>query len=344
VPPAADVGAALARAHLDAAFALGERARGRTSPNPFVGCRLVGADGVVVGEGWTQPPPGPHAEVVALAAAGAAAAGATAYVTLEPCDHTGRTPPCSRALAGAGVARVVAALADPHPAAGGGAATLRAAGVEVVLDADAERARGVHEVFLHGLATGRPFVVAKAAASMDGYLADAGGRSRWLTGVGTRRLAHRLRAEVDAVVVGSGTALADDPALTVRLDGYDGPQPLRVVLDRRGRLRDADLRLLRPGPVETVVLDAPDPAAALAELWHLGVRSALVEGGAGVLGAFVAADLVDRYELHLAGVLLGAGLPVLDAAFTLGTAPRLRPVAAALSDDDVVVTAYPHRP
>ena len=191
------------QAMLDRAFDLGEQGRGLTSPNPFVGCVIVN-EGAVVGEGRTEPPPGAHAEVVALRAAGAAATGATAYVTLEPCNHTGRTPPCSAALIEAGVSRVVVALSDPNPAAAGGAAALRSAGVKVVTDAAADRARQQHEVFLHTTATQRPFVIAKTASSLDGYVADRAGdvqvdhRTRG-AGAGTspscrgRRRHHRQR-------------------------------------------------------------------------------------------------------------------------------------------------------
>ncbi len=324
------------------AFELAERAVGRVSPNPAVGCVVV-AGGQVVGEGWTQPPGGAHAEAMALRIAGAAALGSTAYVTLEPCDHTGRTPPCSRALIDAGVTRVVVALADPNPLAAGGTQRLRAAGVEVQADVAVARARRQNEVFLHGLATGRPFVITKTASSLDGFIADRDGTSRWITGPQARARGHQVRAVVDAILVGSGTALADDPSLTVRLPDHDGPQPLRVVLDRRGRLADADLALLRDGVAPTLVLDLPDPAAVLDHLWERGVRSVLVEGGAGVVGAFIGAGLVDRYEIHLGAVLLGRGLPAIDAAFTLGSAPRLEIAAAELCGADVVVTAYPRR-
>lgn len=329
------------RTLLDRAFALAEHGRGRVSPNPFVGCVLADADGTVVGEGWTQPPGGPHAEAMALAQAGDRAAGTTAYVTLEPCNHTGRTGPCAAALVDAGVARVVHALADPDPVAGGGGSTLREAGVAVVGDAAPARARRQHEVFLHTVATGRPFVVWKVAMSLDGRTADHEGRSQWISGPAVRRRTHALRAEVDAVMVGSTTALVDDPQLTVRLDGWDGPQPLRVVLDRRGRLRGADLRLLHDDAAPTMVLEEADPKAVLATLWDHGVRSVLLEGGAGVAGAFVAARLIDRYELHLGNVLLGEGLGALALPVSLADARRLRLASTHLCGDDVVVTAYP---
>lgn len=327
--------------HLARAFDLAERARGRVSPNPFVGCVIAQGDDVV-GEGWTRPPGGSHAEVVALAAAADRAAGATAYVTLEPCDHTGRTPPCSQALIDAGVARVVVALTDPNPLAAGGAGRLQAAGVTVVTDAEPARASRQNEVFLHGLVHARPFVIAKIASSADGFTADHRGRSQWITGPAARARGHALRAEVDAVLVGSGTALADDPRLAVRTGDWDGPQPRRVVLDRRGRTRGADLHLVRDA--DTLVLDEPTPDAVLRRLWAEGVRSVLVEGGAGVIGAFTAAGLVDRFELHLAGLLLGSGLSAVTGAFDLDSAPRLELVSARLCDDDVVVTGYPRRP
>ena len=329
---------------LDHAFVLAEHGRGRTCPNPFVGCVIADADGTMVGEGWTQPAGGSHAEVVALAMAGDRARGGTAWVTLEPCNHHGRTPPCSQALLDAGIARLVYALSDPNPVAIGGGTMLAEAGVEVVPDAAVDRARQQHEIFLHGIATGRPFVILKTATSLDGRIADHTGTSQWITGPATRARGHELRREVDAVLVGSATALADDPSLTVRLPGWDGPQPRRVVLDRRGRTEGADLKLFTDGLAPTTVLDSPDPGAALATLWELGVHSVLVEGGAGVAGAFVAAGLVDRYVLHLGNVLLGEGLGALSTRVALPDAPRLRLVSAELSGDDVVLTAYPRTP
>ena len=317
------------------ALALAERGRFTVSPNPLVGCVLV-RDGEAVGEGWHERAGGPHAEVAALRAAGSCAEGATAYVTLEPCAHTGRTGPCTDALVEAGVTRVVAAVADPHPLALGGAARLRAAGVDVRTGVCEGEARRQNEVFFRGVTTGRPFVVLKLATSLDGRIAAADGTSQWLTGPATRLRAHTLRAEADAVVIGSGTALADDPQLTVRLPGYDGPQPLRVVLDRRGRVpRDA-----RAG----LILDEPDPKAVLAALWERGIRSVLVEGGAQVGGAFVAARLVDKIVVHVAPVRLGGdGLPALvgDGVRTLRGAPRLRLDGVERIGADVMLTLYP---
>ena len=322
------------------AIVLAEHGRTTVSPNPLVGC-VIARDGEIVGEGFHARAGGPHAEVVALRAAGEVAAGATAYVTLEPCAHSGRTPPCTQALLAAGVSRVVVALQDPHPVAGGGADLLRAAGVRVDLGCCEEEARLQNAVFLHGLATSRPFVVIKAAASLDGRIAAADGTSQWLTGEQTRRRAHELRAAADAVIVGSQTVLDDDPSLTVRMPGYDGPPPLRVVLDRRGRVREG-----------LQVLDAAAPTLLhrggldelLAVLWERGVRSALVEGGASVIAAFLRAGLVDRLVLHVAPVLLGArGRPLVagDWPATLAAAARWRVHDVEQVGDDVLLTYTP---
>lgn len=359
------------RAAMDHALALAERARGRVSPNPPVGCVIV-ADGSLVGQGWTQPPPGGHAEAVAVAEAGDAARGGTAYVTLEPCGHTGRTPPCVDALTGAGVARVVYAAPDPSPLARGGAARLREAGVDVVHDATAmpvaTRQLAAH---LHAVRAGRPLVVIKLAVSLDGRVAAADGTSQWLTGTGARERAHRARAQADAVMVGVGTALADDPQLTVRLPGWDGPQPLRVVCDGNARTppsaaladtahaatlvvvrADADparCDALRRAGVDVVVIDArrdegEDLRTLLDLLMARDVREVLVEGGATLAGAMVGAGLVDRLEVHLAATLLGDhGLPALRGlpVASVDEAPRFALDEIERVDDDVVLTYVP---
>lgn len=350
------------------ALALAERGRHTVSPNPLVGCVLV-RGGALVGQGWHQRAGGPHAEAVALAEAAEAANGATAYVTLEPCAHTGRTAPCADALIAAGVVRVVAALADPNPLAQGGAERLRAAGIAVDFGVGEQEARAQNEVFLHWVRTGRPFVSVKSALSVDGRIAAADGTSQWLTGPEARAAAHALRAECDAVVVGSGTVLADDPVLTVRLPGYDGPQPLRVVLDGRARTT-ADRRVLdsaaptlvavstdaEPGAVDklreagadVVVLaggaSGVDLTALLGELAARDVRSVLVEGGAAVASSFLSAGLWDRLVVHVAGVLLGEGArPFLtgDGIGTLADAPRLRLGDVRAAGDDVLLTYRP---
>ncbi len=327
-------------AYMGRALALAERGRRTVSPNPLVGCVIV-ADATIVGEGHHARAGQPHAEVVALRAAGARAAGATAYVTLEPCDHRGRTGPCTEALLAAGVARVVAAIRDPFPAAAGGAEHLRTAGVTVDLGVCGDAARRQNEVFLTAVATGRPFVVVKAAVSLDGRTAAADGSSRWLTGAAARERAHALRAEADAVVVGSGTVLADDPALTCRLPDYDGPQPLRVVLDRRGRVGPS--ARVRDAAAPTLV-HRGDLDTLLPALWSRDVRSVLVEGGPHAAGAFLRAGLCDKLVVHVAPVLLGErGLPLVagDWPATLAAAPRLRLDAAEPLGDDTVLTLYP---
>lgn len=323
------------------ALALAGRGRFTASPNPLVGCVLV-RDGVLVGEGWHERAGAAHAEAVALAAAGERARGATAYCTLEPCRHHGRTAPCTEALIAARVARVVAATADPHPDAGGGTEELRRAGIAVELGCGEAEARQQNEVFFHGVASRRPFVIAKAAISLDGRIAAADGSSQWLTGPEARARSHALRAEVDAVVVGSGTFLADRPRLTVRLAGYEGPQPLRVVLDRRGRVRPPDAD--DGGGAWLVHRDGLDEL--LRRLWDAQARAVLVEGGATLLGALASMGLIDKWVLHLAGVLLGErGLPLVTwrGPETLADARRLRLVAAEELGGDAVLTAYPEK-
>jgi diaminohydroxyphosphoribosylaminopyrimidine deaminase/5-amino-6-(5-phosphoribosylamino)uracil reductase len=294
---------ALARAR-----ALGESVLGTTSPNPAVGAVVLAADGTPVGEGATAPPGGPHAEVTALARAGERARGGTAVVTLEPCAHTGRTGPCADALLAAGVARVVVAVPEPTELAGGGAERLRAAGVDVEIGVEqAEAEAGALAGWLTGVREHRPFVVWKAAATLDGRVAAADGTSRWITGEAARAAVHRLRAGCDAVVVGSGTALVDDPQLTVRdpQGRVSGRQPLRVVVDRRGRLPSSARVLDDAAP--TLVSRAGTPAQLLAELFDRDVRRVLVEGGPTLAAAFLRDGLVDEALVHLAPTLLGAG-------------------------------------
>jgi diaminohydroxyphosphoribosylaminopyrimidine deaminase/5-amino-6-(5-phosphoribosylamino)uracil reductase len=287
---------------------LGESVLGTTSPNPAVGAVILGADGTPVGEGATSAPGGPHAEVAALAQAGDRARGGTAVVTLEPCAHTGRTGPCAEALIEAGVARVVVAVPEPTSLAGGGAARLRAAGVDVALGIEqAEAEAGALASWLTGVREHRPYVIWKVAATLDGRVAAPDGSSRWITGPGARAAVHRLRATCDAVVVGSGTALADDPQLTVRdEEGRNVErQPLRVVVDRRDRV-PATARV-HDDAAPTVVSHAGDPAALLAELFDRDVRRVLLEGGPTLAAAFLRESVVDEAVIHLAPKLLGAG-------------------------------------
>ncbi|TWH72536.1 diaminohydroxyphosphoribosylaminopyrimidine deaminase /5-amino-6-(5-phosphoribosylamino)uracil reductase [Modestobacter roseus] len=325
---------------------LGLRVLGTTSPNPAVGAVVLDASGAVVGEGATSPPGGPHAEVHALAQAGERARGGTAVVTLEPCAHTGRTGPCADALIAAGVARVVVAVPEPTQLAGGGAARLRAAGVDVELGAEqVAAAEGALAGWLTGVQEHRPYVVWKVATTLDGRVAAADGTSRWITGPDARAEVHRLRAGCDAVVVGSGTALADDPQLTVRdAAGADVPrQPLRVVLDRRGRV-PATARV-HDGAAPTFISAAATPAALLAELFDRDVRRVLLEGGPTLAAAFLAAGLVDEAVVHLAPQLLGAGAAMVgDLGIpTMAAALHLRVVDVTLLGGDVQLRLRPAR-
>jgi diaminohydroxyphosphoribosylaminopyrimidine deaminase/5-amino-6-(5-phosphoribosylamino)uracil reductase len=346
------------------ALALAERGWGQTAPNPMVGAVVV-RDGVAVGEGWHTHFGESHAEVEALRSAGERARGATMYVTLEPCNHHGNTPPCTDAILGAGIRRVVAAAADPNPVARGGADRLRAEGVEVVLGVEEAAARELNAVFFHALASDRPFLRLKLALSLDGALADATRAPGWLSGPEARTEVHRLRAGSDAVAVGIGTALADDPLLTVR--GFAPPRvaPTRIVFDTSARLPLTSklVRSAREAPV-LVVCWAPDPTHAAAlehagvELLHAaslphalralrarGVRSMLVEGGAGLASALLQEAQIDRLIIFRAPILLGGeslnafgGMPPV----TIDAAPRWRIVhSRRFGDDEMTVYTPP---
>jgi diaminohydroxyphosphoribosylaminopyrimidine deaminase/5-amino-6-(5-phosphoribosylamino)uracil reductase len=324
------------------AIELSAEGLGTTSPNPVVGAVILDRDGEVVGEGFHERAGGPHAEVVALGRAGARARGGTAVVTLEPCRTTGRTPPCVDALCKAGVSRVRYAVADPT-SAGGGAQELAESGLDVVGGVLTEAAARVNEAWLHAVRRGRPFVVWKSATTLDGRVAAADGSSRWITGPEARADVHRLRARLDAVLVGSGTALIDDPQLTVRDDEgrIAGRQPLRVVLDRRGRVPVT--ARVRDAAAPSLVVHEPEPAAALAVLFDRGVRSVLLEGGPQLTAAFLAAGLVDKAVCYIAPALLGEG-PGAVAPFGVGSieaAVRLRIDEVELVGGDLKLTAYP---
>jgi diaminohydroxyphosphoribosylaminopyrimidine deaminase/5-amino-6-(5-phosphoribosylamino)uracil reductase len=330
------------------AVGLSASGAGATYPNPSVGCVVLSADGEIVGEGRTADGGRPHAETVALAAAGERARGGTALVTLEPCAHTGGTPPCVEALVAAGVARVVVAVRDPHALAAGGAAALRAAGVDVEIGLLADEARHAQRAWLHGIATGRPYVTWKYAATLDGRTAAADGTSRWITGPEARADVHRLRATADTIMAGIGTVLADDPALTVRHpDGeLAARQPLRVVVDSRGRT-PAGARV-RDDAAPTLVVTADpgervDLAALLTRLYSDGRRHVFVEGGATLAGALVAAGLVDEVVAYVAPALLGAGTTALEGAgiTTIDQALRLEVADVVRVGTDVRITARP---
>ncbi|MBB5791393.1 diaminohydroxyphosphoribosylaminopyrimidine deaminase/5-amino-6-(5-phosphoribosylamino)uracil reductase [Jiangella mangrovi] len=333
-----------------------------TPPNPDVGCVILDATGATVGEGWHEHAGGPHAEVNALAQAGERARGGTAVVTLEPCDHTGRTGPCTHALLEAGIARVVVAVADPNPVAAGGAATLRAHGVDVEAGVLEDEASTANARWLTPFRTHRPFVVWKFAATLDGRSAAADGSSRWITGPEARADVHRLRAAVDTVVAGSGTVLADDPQLTARLDPSDAgpadagpagerPQPLRVVVDSRGRT-PATARVHDDQAATWIATAAevgatPDGRVDLAKLlnalYEQGRRYVLLEGGPTLAGAFWQAGLVDRVVGYVAPALLGAGPAALhDAGVgTIADTIRLDVTDVRTVGPDLRITATP---
>jgi len=334
------------RRFLAQALALAALAEGSTRPNPRVGCVLV-RDGVVVGRGYHPAPGQPHAEAMAVADAGARAAGATLYVNLEPCDHHGRTPPCTEALIRAGVRRVVASIQDPNPLVDGrGFERLRAAGLEVVVGPLESEARALNEPFLYWHRHIMPLVTIKAAVTLDGMLAARAGRSRWVTGVEARRFAHRLRLRHDAVLVGAGTVRADDPRLTVRLGGGERVGR-RVVLSGSGRVDpgaavfrrdegDPPTRLYTTEGEEArvraafgfgaEVVGVPGSADGLslehvlADLGRLGVQSVLVEGGGRTHAAFLGGGLARRAAVFTSATLLGArgGVPFVDGETAAG--------------------------
>ncbi len=318
------------------ALALARSAAGRTAPNPAVGAVIV-SDGRIVGRGTTRPAGGPHAEVIALGEAGLAARGATLYVSLEPCSHHGRTPPCTEAVVAAGITRVVSAMVDPFPAVNGsGIDYLRQAGLSVDVGICGDDARRINAGFAMRLRTGRPLVIAKYAMTLDGRIATRTGHSQWITGPDARLEAHRLRDRVDALLVGAGTIVADDPLLTTRLSpdlaGDGGPHhPLRVVVDGRG-VTPLSARVLDPTlPGDTLVattdaapadwrnaivqtggdlfIAGPGPRvdleALLGELGQRGCNEILVEGGGQLLGAFFDTGLIDRIAAFVAPVLVG---------------------------------------
>ncbi|WP_116082597.1 bifunctional diaminohydroxyphosphoribosylaminopyrimidine deaminase/5-amino-6-(5-phosphoribosylamino)uracil reductase RibD [Tropicimonas sp. IMCC34011] len=355
-----------------AALGLAARGLGRVWPNPAVGCIIV-RDGRVVGRGRTQDGGRPHAEVVALTEAGRAAEGADVYVTLEPCAHHGKTPPCSDALVAARPARVITALTDPDPrTAGQGHARLRAAGIKVVTGVLAAEADRLQEGFLRRVTSGRPMLTLKLAGSVDGRIATASGESRWITGPAARRLVHGMRARHDAVLIGSGTARADDPMLTVRGLGVDR-QPVRVVasrrldLDPKGRLaasaRDVPLWLCHgpDAPAKriaewreqgAVLLECPlagsqlDMDGMMAALGAGGLTRVFCEGGGQLAASLLGAGLVDELIAFTGGVALGAeGWPGLAAMGigALGEAPRFRLDRLEEIGGDAVAYWRPHR-
>ncbi len=357
-----------------AALALARRGLGSTWPNPSVGCVLV-RDGRVVGRGATAPGGRPHAETIALDAAGEAARGATAYVTFEPCSHHGQTPPCADALAAAGVARVVVACGDPDERVNGaGLARLRAAGVEVVLGTRADEAQALQCGFLTRVGLGRPMVTLKLASTLDGRIATHTGESRWITGPEARRTAHALRGQHDAVLAGVGTVEADDPELTCRIPGYRKAPDLRIVVDSGLRTRPTAKVVSTAAAVPTWVLHGPgadadrvlalgragvrlievggagqgvgqdvgrgiDLDAGLRALGAAGLTRVLVEGGAQIAAGLLRAGLVDRVAwFHAPAVMGGDGWPAAQAFGTdaLEGMPRFRRVESRPVGDDML--------
>lgn len=349
------------------ALALAAQARGRTSPNPMVGC-VIERDRHLIGEGFHARAGGPHAEVVATEAAGCDIEGATVYVTLEPCAHHGKTPPCAEFLVARRPARVVVAMEDPNPrVAGRGIALLREAGIAVEVGLLHREAEQLNEAFCRFISTGLPFVIAKCAMTLDGKIATRTGHSKWVTGEAARHKVHELRNEVDAILVGSRTVMADDPSLTTRLDREDMRDPIRVILDAGAYLSEDravfHLRSKAPTWIVTAedrsydfaneVLRVPrgnggvDLRALLVELGRRGVMSLLIEGGGTTLASAFEAGLVDKVWFFVAPKIAGgrdAITPVEGVgAATMDEAIALEHLRAEAVGDDVLLEAYVRR-
>jgi diaminohydroxyphosphoribosylaminopyrimidine deaminase/5-amino-6-(5-phosphoribosylamino)uracil reductase len=352
-----------------AALALARRSLGRTWPNPAVGCVIV-KDGGVVGRGRTRDGGRPHAEIDALAQAGDAARGATVYVTLEPCSHHGKSPPCADALVKAGVAKVVSALEDPNPQVNGaGHERLRSAGVTVEVGEGAKEAVEINAGFLMRVREGRPLFHLKTATSLDGRIATASGESQWITGAAARADGQRLRALHDGIVVGANTVAADDPELTCRLPGLEAYSPIRIVLDSKARMSPGSKLVLTANRTPVWLMctqQAPvaardalqakgvevievasnaqgrvDVAAVAQELGKRQLMRVLIEGGGEVAAAFLGADLIDRVTSYQAGLLLGADSRSAVGPLgleKLGSAPRFSLVSSRSLSGDVVET------
>ena len=359
-------------AFMSRALDLARNATAPTSPNPTVGAVIV-AEGEIVGEGLTEPPPGRHAEAVALEQAGERARGAVLFVILEPCRHFGRTPPCTASIIDAGIAEVHYAVADPGETSGGGHSVLEDAGIRVMAGEGEAEARRINEAFFKQRETGLPFVVAKFAVSLDGRIAAASGDSRWVSGPTAREWSHRLRTRIDAIICGSETIVLDDPQLTARPDGEDAErQPLRVVVDSRGRVPPMARVLERTDWALTMVATSEDASAAwrasieatgaevltfakhgervdleelLRELARRDVVTALVEGGGVLLGGFFDRGLVDKVHAIIAPIIVGAadapGAVAGEGAYRMADALRLRDVEVERLGEDILVTGYP---
>jgi len=357
--------------YMDQALALAAKGAGRVAPNPMVGA-LVVKDDKIIGRGYHEAVGGPHAEVNAIDDAGAAAEGATLYVTLEPCNHQGRTPPCTEKILSAGIKRVVVAMADPNPdVKGGGNDRLKAHGIDVVCGVQEAAASRLNESFIKYSRTRLPFVVLKMAATLDGRIATRTGDARWVTGPPARQRVHRMRHAMDAIMVGIGTAAADDPRLTARLPDGPGVDPIRIVLDSRLNLSEQARMLNEPSDAPTYVVCGPDAtdghrqrltqrgatiieagiaegridlAALMMQLGGMGITSILIEGGAQVASSALAAGIVDKLIVFYAPKLLGGddGIPMLR-----GKGPALMKEALPVCDvtielvgEDIMLQGY----
>lgn len=358
--------------YMQRALALADRGRGWTAPNPLVGAVVVN-QGNIVGEGWHQAVGGSHAEVHALNAAGAAARGATLYVTLEPCNHFGRTPPCTRRILEAGIQRVVVALNDPNPQVeGGGNAWLRQQGLEVLTGIREAEARRQNDIFIKFITTGQPFVALKCAATLDGRIAPSSGKARWITCAASRQKVHELRQTYDAILVGSGTVRQDDPSLTTRLEGMATRNPARIVLDTHlscpltakvlrvdadsvtfivcgpnasppaRRALEAAGAVVLPMPLNTS--GYPDVTHLMPELARRGVTSILIEGGSRVNAAALQAGIVDKVILFYAPKIMAGddGFPICrgTGARQMDECLRLKDIQVARFEDDVMIEGY----
>jgi diaminohydroxyphosphoribosylaminopyrimidine deaminase / 5-amino-6-(5-phosphoribosylamino)uracil reductase len=358
------------------ALDLAAKGAGYTSPNPMVGAVVVDPDGRIVGRGYHQSVGGPHAEVHAIDNAGPAAKGATLFVTLEPCNHTGRTPPCTQKILDAGIAHVVVAMTDPNPGVtGGGNAHLIARGVKVTVGVCEEQARQLNEAFIKFITTGRPFVTLKCAATLDGRLATRTGDSRWVTGEASRAYVHSLRHAHDAILVGAGTVKTDNPMLTTRIpaspDGRKPKDPLRIILDTRLTIPDTAFVLHPESDAETLIVTGPidaerqnalprnqkvrileyplqngriDLNALMDGLGNMGVTSLLIEGGSRVIAASLAAGIVDKVLFFYAPKISGGddGVPICK-----GPGPELmkdcipvNTITVRRFDQDILIEGY----
>ncbi|KEO84345.1 5-amino-6-(5-phosphoribosylamino)uracil reductase [Tumebacillus flagellatus] len=353
--------------YMQMALDLAKQAQGQTNPNPMVGAVLV-KDGRIVGFGAHLRAGEPHAEVHAFRMAGEHAEGATLYVTLEPCSHHGKTPPCADLVISSKVKRVVVAMTDPNPlVAGNGINRIREHGIEVEVGLLEAEAIALNERFLHNMRTKRPFVVVKTAMTLDGKIAAHTGDSRWITGPDARAAVHRLRNEVDGILVGIGTVLADDPELTARLPEGGGKHPVRILLDTCLRIDESAKVLdtsvaptwivtaqgadgekaarLRERGVQILEFAQRDLAAVLDKLYSLGITHLLVEGGATVNGAFLQAGLIDKVMAFVAPKLIGgegAPTPYGGSGFdTMSQAVQLRDISVTTYGDDICITGYP---